>query len=214
MKVCRYNLALRQLSGIVFTQAVIGHKTRSHHPRQLAHLRSRFLNPIPPNHQRRQIRIGEVAVIRCIFLGPHRARFAGVRIKQHGCLLNGFAVLNLLNLPAHLVVHGLLHKLEAVQVLDLAARAQRLAGLAHRDIGVAAKAAFLHVAVANTYPGDDLVQFFGVGHRLGGRTHVGLCDDFEQRCTGTVQVNSAHADEVFMQRLARVFFQMRAHQAN
>ena len=37
------------------------------------------------------------------------------------------AVFDLLDLPAHLVVDGLLHELEAVEVLDLAAGAQRLA---------------------------------------------------------------------------------------
>src|SRR5690606_41018316 len=55
----------------------------------------------------------------------------------------------LIDLPADLVVDRLLHELEAVQVLDLAPRAQRRAGFAHRDVGVAAEAAFLHVAVAD-----------------------------------------------------------------
>jgi hypothetical protein len=54
-------------------------------------------------------------------------------------LLDGVAVFDLVDLPAHFVVDGLLHELETVQVLDLAARAQRLAGLAHRHVGVAAE---------------------------------------------------------------------------
>ena len=76
------------------------------------------------------------------------------------------AVFDLLDLPAHLVVDRLLHELETVQVFDLAPRAKLVAGLAHGHVGVAAEAAFLHVAVANTDPGDDFVQLFGVGHRL------------------------------------------------
>jgi len=114
-------------------------------------------------------------------------------------LLDGVAVFDLLDLPAHLVVNRLLHELEAVQVLDFAARAQRLAGLAHRHVGIAAEPAFLHVAVANANPGHDLVQFLGVGHGLGAGAHVGLGHDFQQRCASAVQVNAGLADEVFVQ---------------
>ena len=76
--------------------------------------------------QRWQVWVGEVAVIGRIFLGAHGAGFARVGVEQHGGLLDGVAVFDLLDLPADFVVNRLLHELERVQVLDLAARAQRL----------------------------------------------------------------------------------------
>ena len=124
------------------------------------------------------------------------------------------AVFNLLNLPAYLVVHGLLHELEAIEVLNLAACAKFCTGFAHGHIGIAAKTAFLHVAVANTNPGDDFVQLFGVSHSLGARAHVGFRDNFKQRRAGPVQVDAAHANEVFVQRFAGIFFKVGTHQSN
>ena len=59
------------------------------------------------------------------------------------------------------------HELETVEVFDFAPRSQGRSGLAHRHIGVAAKAALLHIAVTNADPGDDFVQFLGIGYRLG-----------------------------------------------
>ena len=120
-------------------------------------------------------------------------------------------VFDLLDLPANFIVHGLLHELETVQVLDLASRAQGLAGLAHRYIGVAAERTLLHIAVANAYPGHDLVQLFGVGHGLLRGAHVGLGHNLQQRRARTVQVYAGLTDEVFVQGFARIFFQMGAH---
>ncbi len=205
---------MRQGAGIVLREAIVGHQALRHHPRQFRHLGAHALHPFIRDDQRRQIRIRKIAVIGRVFLGAHGAGFAGIRIEQHRGLLNCVTILNLLNLPTHLVVNGLLHELETVQILDLTARTQGLAGLAHRHVGVATKAAFLHVAVANANPGHDLVQLFGIGHRLGAGSHVGLGHDLQQRRAGTVQVNAGLPDKVFVQRLAGVFFQMGAHQAH
>jgi hypothetical protein len=54
------------------------------------------------------------------------------------------------------------------------------------------------------------VQGLGVGHGLGGRAHVGLGDDLEQRRAGAVEVDAGHAVEVFVQALAGVFLQVGA----
>jgi hypothetical protein len=63
-------------------------------------------------------------------------------------------------------------------------------GLAHRDVGVAAEAAFLHVAVADAQPHHQRVQRLGVFHGLGAGAHVGLGDDLQQRRAGAVQVDA------------------------
>jgi hypothetical protein len=54
------------------------------------------------------------------------------------------------------------------------------AGLAHRHVGVAAEAAFLHVAVADADPGHDLVQLLGIGHGFGA-----------ERMSGSVTISSS-----------------------
>jgi hypothetical protein len=85
---------------------------------------------------------------------------------------------------------------------------------AHRDVGVAAEGAFLHVAVADADPRHQGVQGLGVGHGLGGGAHVRLGDDLQQRRAGAVEVDAGHAVEVFVQRLAGVLFQVGAGDAD
>ena len=190
------------------------HVPRCHRPWQLRHISPNPLDPLLGDCQRRQVRVRKVAVVRSIFFGAHGTRFAAVRIEQNRGLLHLAAVFDLFDLPANFVVDRLLHELETVQVLDLATGAQRLPGLAHRHVGVAPKAALLHVAVADADPGHELVQLLGVGDGFGGRAHVGLAHDFEQRRAGTIQVDARLADEVLVQRLAGIFFKVRPYQAH
>jgi hypothetical protein len=72
----------------------------------------------------------------------------------------------------------------------------------------------LHVAVADADPGDDFVQLFGIGHGFFAAADVGLGHDFEQRRARAVQVNAALANEIFVQRFARVFFKVGTLQAH
>ena len=124
------------------------------------------------------------------------------------------AVLDPLDLPAQLKVNRLLHELETVEVLDLAPCPQRRTGLAHRDIGVTAEAALLHVAVTDADPGHNLVQFLGVGHCLFARSHVRLGHDLQQGRASPVQIDPGLPNKVLVQGLAGVFFEMGAHQSH
>ena len=74
--------------------------------------------------ERRQVGIGKVAIVLRVFLAAHRARLVPVRIVEPGLLDDRAAVLDQLDLPADLEVDRLLEEAEAVQVLDLAARAE------------------------------------------------------------------------------------------
>ena len=74
--------------------------------------------------QRRQVRIGEVAIIVRVFLAAHGARFAAVRIVQPRLLHDAAAVLDQVDLAADFEFDRLLKEAEGVQVLDLAARAE------------------------------------------------------------------------------------------
>jgi hypothetical protein len=139
---------------------------------------------------------------------------SAVGIVQARLLHDRAAILDQLDLPAHLEVDGLLHEPEAVQVLDLAARAELVRPAAHRDVGVAAEAAFLHVAVADADPAHERVQRLRVRDRFVGASKLGLGDDLEQRRAGAIEVDAAHAVEVFVQRLAGVLLEMRAREVD
>ena len=148
-----------------------------------------------------------------VFFGAHHAHFAHGLVKQYGGLLHLAAVFERFNLPADFRFDGFLQETEGVEIFDFAARAEFFVPpAAHRDVGVTAKRAFLQVAVANVNPAHQRVQRAGVGDSFGGAAHVGFRDDFQQRRTGAVQINAAHALKIFVQAFAGVFFQMRARE--
>ena len=208
----RHGLGLGEGGGVVLGQSEFADKALPHCAWQLGQLGANPLDPGAVDHQRRQVRVGKVAVVRGVFLAAHGSRLAGIRVEQHRGLLDRVAVFDLCNLPADLVVDRLLHELEAVEVLDLAAGPEFGARPAHRHVGVATETALLHVAVANADPGDESVQFLGVGHRLGRGAHVGLGDDLQQRRSGSVEVDAGLAHKALVQRLASVFFEVGTHQ--
>ena len=110
---------------------------------------------------------------------------------------------------------ALLDESKRVQILDFGARAEFfLAAGAHRHIGIAAERTLLHVAVADLQVAHQRVDLFHVRHRLLGRAHVGLGDDFEQRRAGAIQVDAAGVGQALMQGLAGILLQMRASDAD
>ena len=140
-----------------------------------------LLDPVLGQHQRQQVGIGEVAIVVRVLLGAHRARLAPAGIEQPRLLHDLAAALDQLDLAPRLVLDRLLDEADRVHVLDLAARAQLAARLAHRDVDVAAHGAFVHVAVAGAEIAHDRAQLGEIGRRLVGRAHVGLAHDLHQR---------------------------------
>ena len=136
----------------------------------------------------------------CVFLAAHHARLAAVGVEQYRGLLDATAVFQRCDLPAHFVVDCLLQKAERVEVLDFAAgTVLGLSERAHRDVGVDAEAAFLHVAVANADPGHQRMQRAGIGHRFGAGAHVRLGNNLQQRRASAVEVDAGHAVKVLVQ---------------
>ena len=84
------------------------------------------------------------------------------------------------------------------------------------DVGIDPQAAFLHVAVGDAEIIQQQFQFGEIGLGLGGRAHVGLADDFQQRRAGAVQVDAAVglAGRLVVHALAGVFFEMGADDAD
>jgi hypothetical protein len=112
--------------GVVGGEAVVALEARLHGFGQLRQGGLHRIDPGRRNLQRQQVGVGEVAVVVGVFLGAHGAGLAGVRIEQHGGLVDAAAVLDRLDLPLRLVLDRLLQEAEGVEVLDLAPRAQRV----------------------------------------------------------------------------------------
>src|SRR5688572_8716235 len=93
-----------------------------------------------------------------LFLGAHSARHPLARVPQAGFLADRTTLLDHLDLPARLMFDGGRYIADRVHVLDLAARAQGIADLAHRDVDVAAHRAFIHIAITSTEIAQDRAQ--------------------------------------------------------
>ena len=80
LEIARHRLRLRQHRRVVFGQAVVARRSaRASRPAAPASPASHALDPVRRDHQRRQVGVGEVAVVLRVFLAAHRARLAACR---------------------------------------------------------------------------------------------------------------------------------------
>ena len=61
--------------------------------------------------------------------------------------------------------------------------------MAHGNVGVATKAAFLHVAVAHSDVAQDRAQLVDIGLGLVGGANVRLGDDLDKRDAGAIEID-------------------------
>ena len=225
LEVIGLGLLRDQHHGVVLRQAVIGHQTTALLVRQLGQVGLDLVDPGLFQLQRQQVGVGEVAIVHRLFLGPHRARFARRRIIQTGFLNDRAAVLEDLDLATRLVIDRLRNEAEAVDVLDLAARAQEaevagflelgvVAGAADRDVDVGAQVALVHVAVAGAEIDQDGADLLDVGDRLFRRADVGARDNLHQRRARPVQIDVGFRRRQVVDQLARVLLQVQALDAD
>ncbi len=80
------------------------------------------------------------------------------------------------------------------------------------DVGVAAQAPLLHVAVRDFEIREQQPQFFEIAFGLGGSPQVGLRDDFEERSAGPVEIDLAVGPlpRFVVHIFSGVLFEMRA----
>jgi len=87
----------------------------------------------------------------------------------------------------------------------------------HADVGIAAQGALLHIAVAHAGVEDDFLQAGEVLVGFVGGGNIRLTDNFNQGNAGAVQVDGGFLSGIgkaLMQALARVFFEMKACDAD
>ncbi len=103
--------------------------------------------------------------------------------------------------------------LEGVQVLDLGLGPEgRRAHRPDRDIGVAAQAPLLHVAVVDANRHQNLAQPAEELAGLGGRAQIRFGHDLEERDTAAIEVQVGPAvgiRKAFVQGLAGILFEVR-----
>src|SRR5262249_51503399 len=98
---------------------------------------------------------GEITIVVRLLLVAHGPRLALGRVEQPRLLLDRAAVLDDADLAARLVFDRLADEADRVDVLDLAAGAQRRARPPHRHVHVGAQIALLHVTITGTKVAQD-----------------------------------------------------------
>ena len=118
------------------------------------------------------------------------------------------------DLAPRLDLDGLADEADRVDVLDLAAGAEFLAGAADRHVHVGAEIALLHVAVAGAEIAQDRAQLGHIGARLVRRAQVRLRHDLHQRHARAVEVDEAQGRVQVVDRLAGILLEMQALDAH
>ena len=136
--------------GVVGRQAVLRNEPLAPRVRQFRDGPPHAVNPLRLDLKRHQVRLREIAVIVCLFLAAHGQGDTAGGVEQPRFLHHAAAAVQHVTLALHLVGDGLLDVAKRIEVLDLGSRAQGVG--THRaqgDVGIAAQAAFFHVAVTH-----------------------------------------------------------------
>ena len=139
---------------------------------------------------RHEIGLGEVAVVvRLLLRAPRRER-PGRRVEVVGLLLDLASRLPDADLPLDLGLDPARDEVERVHVLDLRARAELVgARRPHRDVGVGAQLALLHLGVGDPELHDRLPEELQEPARLVRRADVRRRHDLDERRAAAVEVD-------------------------
>ena len=147
------------------------------------------LDPLVVGDERHEVGLEEVPVVVGVLLGAQRVRAPVALVPVAGLLAHDLAGLEQVDLPAGLVLDGPAERAHRVEVLDLAAGAERLARAVHADVGVDAHRALLHLGVGRADGDEDRPQLVDVLPGLLGAADVGPADDLDERHAGPVEVD-------------------------
>ena len=105
-------------------------------------------------------------------------------------LLNDpFSGLQAAYLPFDLGLQPTVKEAEGVHVLELRLGAERLSGVAHRDVGIAAERPLFHVDVRHPELLDQAAELREKGTGLVGRGDVWLGDDLDERRAAPIEIH-------------------------
>ena len=210
--------ALGQQVGVVLRQPVVADEARHARFRQLRQRRGDRAPSRLVHHQRRQVGLGEVAIVVRFFLAAHRVGAALGGIEQARFLHDAAAVLDDIDLTLDLVLEGFLQVAERVDVLHFRLGAERrFPDAANRHVRVAAQAPLLHVAVVHAQPDDNLPELLEERRRFLGGAHVRLAHNLDERHAGAVVVEirpPIGIGKALVERLAGILFHVDAREAD
>ena len=148
--------------------------------------------------------------------GPIRVAEVSAQVATLGfvALVNLAAILDDADLAARLSLDGLADEANGIDVLDFAARAERLARPAHGHVHVGAQVALLHVAVARAEIAQDRTQLGHVRLRFLRRAQIRPRHDLHERHAGAVQIDVRIVGVLVLDRLAGVLLPMQALDAD
>src|SRR5262245_13033128 len=93
-------------------------------------------------------------------------------------------------MPAYFKFNSFLNGLERVEVLEFDFCAQNGRSFtSYRDISIATKTSFFHIAVTNVEILKDGSKSSEINSRLFGASNIGFTYDLQQRYAGTVQID-------------------------
>ena len=134
------------------------------------------------DNNRKDVRLGEIAVIVGIFLAARGARLARIRVEMARFLLDNSAAAQNFFLAVEFVGDGPGYRYKTVQVLDLGTDAELFGALrAERYVDVAPHGPLLHAAVRNTDGPQDRLQLLEIFRGLLGAAQFRLRDDLDER---------------------------------
>src|SRR5215510_7555257 len=114
-------------------------------------------------------------------------------------------------MPAYFKFNSFLNGLERVEVLefDFCAQHGRSFG-SYRDISIATKASFFHIAVTNIEILKDGSKGSEIISRLFSASNIGLTYDLQQRYAGAVQIDETRVAPQIVDVFPRVLFHVDA----
>src|SRR5579871_105592 len=207
-------LLFRNQNQRVISREALLHEARLLLVRQFGKRLADLLDPAFLELQWKQVGIGEIAIVVFVFLEAHVSRLALLRIEEPRLLPDGSALLDDVDLAARLVLDGLRDKAHGIDVLDLASRAERTAGPAHRDVDVGAHGALFHVAVAGPEIADDGPELPEKRRRLLARAHIGFGHDLHQRDARAIEIDERMFGPLVVEHLAGILLEMQTFDAN
>ena len=113
------------------------------------------------------------------------------------------------------IINGLFDKTEGIQILDFRSGSKLLLAFgADRHIGSAAHMAFFHVTTADPHGGQDRMHFFHVGFGLFRTGQFRFADNFHQRNSCPVEIDTAGIAVFLMQEFPCILLEMNSGNAD
>ena len=198
-------------AGVVGGKIVLPQKAAPPNPGQLGKRVANSGQLLARHDQGRKVRIGKIAVVPALFLGPHRADLPPHLIPEQRQRFHRAALRDDPGLSLDLEPERLPQTGEGVEILDLRLPPRSAgAGRTDRHVRIHAQASLFHVAVAHVEVFEHPLELLQELPRFGRAAQMGLRHDLDQRKPGAVQLDGGPPAEAVVKGPARILLQVKA----